>query len=71
MVRANCSCFNSIPSPSMIWFINGQAVHYPNRKGFIKTILYTTTGEEGLLNTVLHIRIKLKEKHFKVRLFMR
>ena len=66
MVVANCSCFNSISSPSMTWYINSQAVQYPRIRVGIKTILYTTTREGGGMDTVLQLRIKLRERHFKV-----
>ena len=67
MVVANCSCFNSISSPSMTWYINSQAVQYPRIRVGIKTILYTTTREGGGMDTVLQLNIKLRERHFKVK----
>ena len=64
MLRANCSTFKSLPSPTITWYINSQAVQ---SSVSAKTKLLTSSREDGLLDTSKQLMVRISREHFKVR----
>lgn len=60
-VHVNCTSGGSKPTVKLTWFINGQ--HAPPE--YVKQYKTFTTGREGLEHTILGLRFKVKNDHFK------
>lgn len=60
-VNVNCTSGRSKPAVKLSWFINGE----PAPQEFVKTYKTFKTGREGLEHTVLGLRFRVKQEHFK------
>ena len=64
MLRANYSTLKSLPSHTITWYINSQAV----QNGVsAKTELLTSSGKDRLLYTRKQLMVRISRGHFKVR----
>lgn len=60
-VNINCTSGRSKPAVKLTWFINGQ----PANQDFLKQYKSLKTGREGLEQTILGLKFKVKPEHFK------
>lgn len=60
-VNVNCTSGRSKPAVKLTWFINGQHVGPEYVKQYKPLIL----GREGLEQTTLGLRFRVKQEHFK------
>lgn len=60
-VNVNCTSGRSKPAVKLAWFINSQHAG----PEYVKQYKTVKTGREGLEQTVLGLRFRVKEEHFK------
>jgi hypothetical protein len=60
-VNVNCTSGRSKPAVKLTWFINGQHAG----PEYVKQYKTIKTGREGLEQTILGLRFRVKQEHFK------
>lgn len=60
-VNINCTSGRAKPAVKLTWFING----HPAPQEFIKQYRSLKTGREGLEQSILGLRFRVKHEHFK------
>lgn len=60
-VNVNCTSGRSKPSVKLTWFING--VHAGPE--YVRPFKSLKTGREGLEQTILGLRFRVRQEHFK------
>ena len=60
-VNVNCTSGRSKPAVKLTWFINGQHAG----PEYVKQYKTFTTGREGLEQTILGLRFRVRHEHFK------
>lgn len=60
-VNVNCTSGRSKPAVKLTWFINGQHAG----PEYLKQYKTVTTGREGLEQTILGLRFRVRHEHFK------
>lgn len=60
IVHVNCTSGRSKPAVKLSWFINGEPADYH----YLTKYKAHVTGREGLEQSTLGLRFKVKQKHF-------
>ncbi|CRL02803.1 CLUMA_CG015858, isoform A [Clunio marinus] len=60
-VNVNCTSGRSKPAVKLTWFINGQHAN----PEYVKQYRTAKTGREGLEQTILGLRFRVRQEHFK------